>query len=398
MNCELCGVSKTGFIESSVAKPRAVINAVSHRENLQYSGMQEAITRWGIVGGADIARKNWLSILNSGNGAVVAVASRKLDSAARFIDECQAQVPFRVKPRALASYAELIASHDIDAVYIPLPTALRKEWVLAAAKAGKHVVCEKPCAVSSAGLEEMIAACNRHGVQFMDGVMFMHSRRLDEARAAIAESVGKIRRMTLAFTFGADKSFFTSNIRGNSALEPHGCVGDLGWYCIRFALWATGWKMPRKVTGRLLTESKPRKGDAPVPIEFSGELLFDEGISAGFYCSFITQLQQTAEISGDGGFLRISDFVLPFYGSEAGFETYNSSFAKFGCNFNMQPGRLWRTVSEYSNSHPTAQESNMFRNFAAQIQSGKLNKQWPEMALKTQQVMDACLEAARSQV
>src|SRR5271155_5347056 len=108
--------------------------------------MQETNTRWGILGAAQIARKNWLSILNSGNGAVVAVASRKLDSAARFIEECQAQAPFPVKPQALASYAELIVCPDIDAVYIPLPTALRKEWVLAAAKAGKHVVCEKPCA------------------------------------------------------------------------------------------------------------------------------------------------------------------------------------------------------------------------------------------------------------
>ena len=161
--------------------------------------MQKAITRWGIVGGADIARKNWLSILNSGNGALVAVASRKLDSAARFIEECQTQAPFPVKPQALASYAELIASPDIDAVYIPLPTALRGEWVLAAAQAGKHVVCEKPCAASAASLEEMIAACKRHRVQFMDGVMFMHSRRLAEVRAAIAESVGRVRRMTLAW-------------------------------------------------------------------------------------------------------------------------------------------------------------------------------------------------------
>src|SRR5579863_1337345 len=138
----------------------------------------KAITRWGIIGAADIARKNWLSILNSGNGVVVAVASRKLDSAARFIDEFQAQAPFPVKPRALGSYAELIASPDIDAVYIPLPTALRKEWVLAAATAGKHVLCEKPCAVNSSDLGEMIAVCKRHAVQFMDGVMFMHSRRL----------------------------------------------------------------------------------------------------------------------------------------------------------------------------------------------------------------------------
>jgi predicted dehydrogenase len=229
----------------------------------------------------------------------------------------------------------------------------------------------------------------------MDGVMFMHSRRLETVRAAMAETVGKMRRMTLAFTFNQDKTFFASNIRANSALEPHGCVGDLAWYCIRFALWAVDWKMPREVTGRLLTESKRTKGGAAVPNEFSGELLFDGGISAGFYASFITENLQLAQISGDRGYLRISDFVLPFFGSELEFVSCNATFVIDNCAFNMQPGmRLW-TTPEYSNSHPNAQESNMFRNFAAQIQSGKLNKEWPEMALKTQRVMDACLKSAR---
>jgi len=358
--------------------------------------MQETNTRWGILGAAQIARKNWLAILNSGNGTVAAVASRKLDSAERFIDACQAQAPFPVKPRALGTYADLIAAPDIDAVYIPLPTALRTEWVLSAAKAGKHVVCEKPCAVRTADLEEMVAVCRQHRVQFMDGVMFMHSRRLEAVRAAMAETVGRMRRITLAFTFNQDETFFASNIRANSALEPHGCVGDLAWYCIRFALWAVNWKMPRQIAGRLLAESKLKSAGAPVPIEFSGELLFDEGNSAEFYVSFITENQQLAQISGDRGYLRLCDFVLPFFGSELEFESCNSSYVVDGCSFNMQPGiRRW-TTSEYSNSHPHAQESNMFRNFARQIQSGQLNKEWPEMALKTQRIMDACLESAQS--
>jgi predicted dehydrogenase len=357
--------------------------------------MQKTTTRWGILGAAHIARKNWLAIRHSGNGVVAAVASRRVESAASFIDECQAQFPFVHKPRPLGSYAELIKAPDIDAVYIPLPTGLRKEWVIAAAKAGKHVLSEKPCAASVADLAEMLAACRRHRVQFMDGVMFMHSRRLDLVRETMTEAVGRLRRLTLAFSFNASQDFYASNIRGDSALEPHGCVGDLGWYCIRFALWALDWKMPRQVSGRILQESKPARGRRSVPLEFSGELLFDGGVSAGFYCSFVTENQQLAQISGDRGYLRMSDFVLPFFGSELGFETCNSVFAADGCQFNFQPGlRRW-TVPEYSNSHPTAQESNMFRNFAAQIQSGKLNKEWPEIALQTQRVMEQCLAAAR---
>jgi len=350
--------------------------------------------RIGFLSTAGIGQKNWKAIFHSGNAVVSAVASRDLKKCRQFIDECQREFAFFPAPRAFGSYEELLASPDVDAVYIPLPTALRKSFVLQAAANHKHVVCEKPCATDSGALAEMIAACQQNNVQFMDGVMFMHSERLQAVRKAMAETVGRARWITLVFSFGADKSFFTSNIRGNSALEPHGCVGDLGWYCIRFALWAAGWKMPRQATGRLLAQTKPRRGAGPVPIEFSGELLFDGGLSAGFYVSFVTELQQLAQISGDRGYLRLNDFVLPHFGSELEFETCNSSYTKDGCIFNLEPGwRRW-TTREHSNSHSRAQESNMFRHFAAQIQSGKLNKEWPEMALKTQRVMEACLESA----
>jgi predicted dehydrogenase len=96
-----------------------------------------------------------------------------------------------------------LASDEIEAVYIPLPTGLRKEWVLRAAAAGKHVLSEKPCAVSVADLREMIEACRKHRVQFMDGVMFMHSRRLPRLREILEDgrSVGQVRRITSAFSF-----------------------------------------------------------------------------------------------------------------------------------------------------------------------------------------------------
>jgi predicted dehydrogenase len=356
--------------------------------------MQKTTTRWGILGAAQIARKNWLAIRNSGNGVVTAVASRKFDSAARFIKECQRQAPFAREPRPVEGYAELLVDPEIDAVYIPLPTGLRKEWVIAAAKAGKHVLCEKPCASSVAELKDMLAACRRHRVQFMDGVMFMHSRRLGAIRGAIPKNVGRIRRLNLAFSFNAPKEFFESNIRVDGALEPHGCLGDLGWYCIRFALWTMDWKMPREVSGRLLAPSKGRRGQSLVPLEFSGELLFDGEVSAGFYCSFLTANMQLAQISGDRGYLRLDDFVLPFSGDKIGFETCNSSFVFDGCHFDMQPGFHRRIVPEHSHSHRDSQEASMFRNFSAQIHSGRLNKLWPEMALRTQQVMEECRVAA----
>jgi predicted dehydrogenase len=152
-------------------------------------GMQSPPVRWGIMGAAHIAQKNWLAILNSGNGIVTSVASRAPDRARRFIDRCQGEASFPAVPAALGSYEELLDRDDVDAVYLPLPTGLRKEWVLRAAAAGKHVLSEKPCGVAVADVEEMIQACRRHGVQFMDGVMFMHSRRLNRLREVLDDGV-----------------------------------------------------------------------------------------------------------------------------------------------------------------------------------------------------------------
>jgi predicted dehydrogenase len=359
--------------------------------------MSETRLRWGILSTAEIARKNWLAIRNTGNSVVTAVASRQLTRSRQFIRECQTQAPFAEEPAALGSYQELLASPAVDAVYIPLPTGLRKEWVIRAAEAGKHVVCEKPCAGNLAELQEMLDACRRHNVQFMDGVMFMHSRRLESLRAVLddGESVGAMKRLMMGFSFCAGPEFFTTNIRAQSALEPFGCLGDLGWYCIRLALWVMNWQAPQMVTGRVLSESR-RDHAAPVPTEFSGELLFDGGVSAGFYCSFLTADQQWAHLSGTKGTVRLADFVLPFFGNEVSFEVGNAFFAVTGCEFNMEARTHAVVTREYSNSHPSSQETNLFRNFGAQVLSGKLCEDWPRQALLTQQVMEECLAAARA--
>jgi len=360
--------------------------------------MTENMLRWGILSTAQIARKNWKAIRNTGNSTIVAVASRDVERSRRFIAECHADAPMKAVPGALGSYEELLAAKDVEAVYIPLPTGLRKEWVIRAAEAGKHVVCEKPCALSVADLQEMTDACRRHQVQFMDGVMFMHSRRLEKLRAVLDDdqSVGRIKRITSAFSFCAPDDFFAGNIRANGALEPYGCLGDLGWYNIRLALWLMHEELPRRVTGRILSTVDARNRPAPVPTEFSGELLFDEGVSSGFYCSFLTENEQWALVSGTKGYLRLSDFVVPFFGNEAAFEVNNSVLNVNGCDFNMEAhwGRF--PVPEYSNSHATAQETNLFRNFAAQVRSGSLSEIWPELAMKTQRVMNACFESAKA--
>ena len=350
--------------------------------------------RWGILGAAEIARKNWRAIANSGNGIIVAVASRDLQTCRQFVAECQKEVPVRAQPLAYGSYEELLDATDVDAIYIPIPTGVRKEWVIRAAQAEKHVLCEKPCAVTVADLEEMIDACRRHRVQFMDGVMFMHSRRLERVRRVLDDGrgVGNLKRITSAFSFRASEGMLNANIRGDSRLEPHGCVGDLGWYCIRLALWAANWEMPKEVTGRILARSKG--GGRGVITDFGGELIFSRGISCSFYCSFIAENQQWANLSGEGGYLHMDDFVLPMDGRETVFLLHKYDFQVKGTVFRMMPKVRRIKIREHSHGHADAQETNMFCNFSEQALSGTLNEDWPMMALKTQKVMCECIQAA----
>ena len=352
--------------------------------------------RWGFLSTALIGGKNWKAIRNSGNSTVVAVASRNLEKSRKFIAACEAEAPMEVPPKAFGSYEELLASSEADAVYIPLPTGLRKEWVIRAAEAGKHIVCEKPCATSTADLREMIDACRRNRVQFMDGVMFMHSRRLDSMRELMENKsdFGEIKRINTSFTFCGDDEFFADNIRADSQLEPHGCLGDLGWYCIRLALWAMKEQLPKRVTGRMLQSVPSKTGSALVPTEFSGELFFDDGVTSGFHCSFVAHDEQSSLISGTKGWIHMPDFVIPFFGNEVSYTVGNTFYNRTVCDYNMEARRRQVIVQEYSNSHPSAQETNLFRTFADQVRSGKLNERWPDIAWKNQQVLQACIESA----
>jgi len=358
--------------------------------------MSQAICRWGILGTANIARKNWKALCNAGNSALIAVASRDAGRAQRFIDDCQVHAPFSPAPVACGSYEDLLGRRDIDAVYIPLPTGIRKEWVIRAARAGKHVLCEKPCAVTSQDLRAMLDVCQKQRVQFMDGVMFMHSQRLPLLRQVLddGQSIGTVLRLASQFSFKASEEFYRQNIRASSELEPLGALGDLGWYNVRFSLWVMSQQLPERVSGRILTQHT-REGGTGVPVEFCGELYFAGGASASFYCSFRAENHQWATVSGTQGYLTVPDFVVPFYGCESGFEVNRPVFRIRGCDFNMEshPRRL--AVPEYSSGAPDSQETNMVRTFAGIATSGQLEPQWGEIALKTQQVLDACLRSAR---
>ncbi len=355
--------------------------------------MSVLVCRWGILGTSVIGRKVWQAIGRTGTGQVVAVASRDRARAARYINACQRHFAMEREPRAYGAYEAILDDDGIDAVYLPLPTGVRKEWVIRAAQAGKHVLCEKPCALSVADLEEMLRACDDHGVQFMDGVMFMHSARLPAIRIVLddPQRIGTIRRIASQFSFCADPIFFRNDIRVNRELEPFGCLGDLGWYNIRWALWVMGGRMPRQVIARTLRSSCPDAPETGVPIDFSAELIFDDQTSASFYCSFVTHHQQWAHVSGTAGTLFVPDFVLPYYGNAQHFYAQRAEFNTTGWDFGMAHYLTVHEIAEYSNAHEQSPEVSQFRVFHQLVNERRLDPQWPIWALKTQRILNACL-------
>ena len=341
---------------------------------------------------ASIARKNWKAIHQSGSSVVTAVAARDPLRAAEFVRDCQSAHPIAPAPRVFDDYEQVLHSPEVDAVYVPLPTGLRKEWVIRAAQAGKHVLCEKPCAVNTSDLRAMTSACVRAGVQFMDGVMFMHNNRLPLLRSTLddIEGFGNIRRINSNYSFLAPEGFMESDIRANKELEPMGCLGDLGWYCVRFSLWAMRWEMPVRVQAHTLNQH------GGVPTEFSGELHFPGGVTAAFYCSFIANIEQITNVVGSKSCVEFTDFVLPLTMEETAYNIRQNSISTQEMEWGVETWlkRVSTALRGDDSSH--AQEANMFRHFAAQVFSGTLCTDWPAQALKTQSVVDACLESACS--
>jgi predicted dehydrogenase len=302
-------------------------------------------------------------------------------------------VPFSPPPKAHGSYEALLADSNVDAVYIPLPTGMRTEWVIRAAKAKKHVLVEKPVGVTTADVEKILAACEQNDVQFMDGVMFMHTERLSKLRETLndGQSVGAVRRIVAHFSFRGGEDFAEKNIRVSKELEPLGCLGDLGWYTIRLALWTMNYQMPISVVGRMNQEI-----NGGVPTEFSAELVFPDNVTASLYCSFLTENQQWANISGTKGYIHLRDYVLPYTGNHLDFDVVNSVYQRIGCDFNSHPGIRTVSVPEHANSAHSAQETNMIRTFADLVLTGRIDPSWGQITLKTQRVLDACLQSARN--
>jgi predicted dehydrogenase len=180
----------------------------------------------GILGAANIAKKTIRALSMTPHFHVVAIGSRSKQKAQELLD---ASPNTTSASTSLCSYDEVLASQDVDIVYIPLPSALHLEWVEKAANAGKHILLEKPIATSAEEASAMVEACARNNVQLMDGTMWMHHKRADLMMEMLQSGkLGDVKDVTAIFSFTAPADFHT-NVRFQAECDPLGALGDLGW-------------------------------------------------------------------------------------------------------------------------------------------------------------------------
>lgn len=154
--------------------------------------------RWGVLSTAQIAREFLLPALDRAENAHIAAIA----SANPVVDKVASTFGISTIYR---TYEELLEGDQIDAVYIPLPNALHAEWVKNAAKKGKHVLCEKPAALTVKEAEEMLAVCMENKVLFLEGFMYQFHPQHQRVREIIESGeIGKSRRCGSAYRFKLD--------------------------------------------------------------------------------------------------------------------------------------------------------------------------------------------------
>lgn len=194
--------------------------------------------RWGVLGAAKIAVKKVIPAMQAGNVCeIIAIASRNLEKAK------QAAGNLNI-PKYYGSYEELLADVEIDAIYNPLPNNLHVEWTIKAAEAGKHVLCEKPIAITAEEAGKLIETQKRTGVKIQEAFMVRAHPQWLAVRELIEENrIGKLQAITGFFSYFNNDA---ANIR-NKIETGGGALYDIGCYCINVSRFMTG-EEPRKVS------------------------------------------------------------------------------------------------------------------------------------------------------
>lgn len=246
--------------------------------------------RWGILGTGGIATKftEGLQAITD-RCPVVAVGSRSPDSAQAFA----AKFP---GCRAHGSYQALLDDPQVDVVYVALLNHQHAEWCIKAARAGKHVLCEKPAAMTAQELERVLAAVRAAGTFFMEGFLYRCHPRWTKLRELIASGViGEVRLLHAVFCFdGSVVRRLQERALGGGALM------DVGCYPLSWLRWLAG-------SEPVTTACMAQLNADGVDLTTSATLRFANGVLGTLHTSFVAHRHITALVEGSRGRVDITE-------------------------------------------------------------------------------------------
>ena len=256
--------------------------------------MAGGVLRWGLLSTARINRALIPPLRASPRNELAAVASRSQAAADAYAQEWGI-------PRALGSYQALIDDPGIDVIYNPLPNHLHAEWSIRALRAGKHVLCEKPLALTLEDVDRMAAASRETGRTLAEAFMYRHHPQTLKARELARDgAIGRLQLIKGAFTFTLKKP-------DDYRLRPEmggGSLWDVGCYPVSYA--------------RLVAEAEPLEVFgwqtlSPTGIDetFTGQMRFPDGVQAQFDCGFTSPYRTSIEIVGSEGAITVPEPFKP---------------------------------------------------------------------------------------
>ncbi len=254
---------------------------------------------WGLLSTARINQALIRPLTASKRTRLLAVASRSLSSAEAYAREWKI-------PRAHESYEALLADPEIDVIYNPLPNHLHAEWTIKALRAGKHVLCEKPIALTLAEVDAMTQAAKESGKVLAEAFMYRHHAQTLKAKEIVdSGALGKIQLVKGAFTFNLTRE---GDIRSKKETGG-GSIWDIGCYPISFARMIIGAE-PLEVFGWRVA------GENGVDDSFYGQMKFEGGVHAQFDSGFKSPFRTMIEIVGTEASLSIPAPFKPERSSE----------------------------------------------------------------------------------
>jgi predicted dehydrogenase len=250
--------------------------------------MSDRVLGWGLLGTARINRMVIPALRVSPGNRLVAVASRDALKAAAYAREWGIE-------RAYGSYEALLDDPAVDVVYVPLPNHLHAEWTIRAARAGKHVLCEKPLALSEAEVDRIEAAAGGSGVVVAEAFMYRHHPQTLRLKALVdSGTIGAVRFARGSFSFPLSRS---NDVR----LRPEwggGCLWDVGCYPLSLARFVLGAE-PIEAFGSAVS------GATGVDETFAGQLVLPGGVLVQIDGGFRSPFRAEFEVAGTDGVIRL---------------------------------------------------------------------------------------------